>query len=1056
MSEPNDTTHGPIAWMTRNSVAANLLMAVLIVGGLIMGPTIKQEVFPEFTVDQVRVTVPYPGASPEEVEQSVVLAVEEAVRGLDGVDKVTSQATEGSGSVTIELLLGTDGNRALQDIKSAIDRITSFPEDAERPTVSLVIARHEVITVVAYGDTTERVLRELVEKIRDDLLTNPEITYVELDGVRPFEISVEIPQDTLRAYGLTLDDVAAEIRRTSIELPGGGIKTDGGELLLRTAERRDKGREFADVPIVSGTDGTVVKLGDIATIVDGFADTDVVTTFNGLPAALVKIYRVGEQGPITVAAEVKKYVADLQRNLPPGLHAETWRDFSEIYYDRIHLLLRNAALGLVLVMVVLGLFLEVRLAFWVTMGIPTSIIGAVLLMPLFGVSINMISLFAFILTLGIVVDDAIVVGENVYELSKTRPDFVEAAIVGTRQVGVPVVFSVLTNIAAFVPLFFIPGVSGKLFGIMPAIIVPVFTISLIESLFVLPAHLAHQRPVSRVALFTALNAMTAWVDRLLQWFVATFYRPAQRACLTFRYPTIAAGFALLATIVGLVASGRVEFAFLPKVEGDQSTAYAELPYGVPVEDTEVVTRKLVGCAQQLFEDLGGLDTCRGILAQIGSASMEMGPPGMAAASSGSHKTQVMTYLVPLGQRTFTAAQFTHRWRQCVGELPGLELLTFKFNIGPSAGSPIDVQLIHRDVPTLERAAAELGKLLENYDGIRDIDDGFSMGKPQLDFKIKPAARAMGIRPADLGRQLRSAFYGAEALRQQRGRHEIKVMVRLPERERRSEYFLETLKIRGPQGGEIPIFEAASMTRNRAYTVIRRDDGRRVLNVTADIIDGVGNAQKILADLKARVLPRLLDGYPGLAYSFEGEQRAQRESFQALILGFVFVLVVIYAMLAIPFGSYVQPLVIMVSIPFGVVGAVLGHVLMGYELSMISMMGIVALAGVVVNDSLVLIDAANQFSAEGMTPFEAISAAGQRRFRPILLTSLTTFFGLMPMIFETSVQARFLVPMALSLGYGILFATVITLLLVPCYYLVVEDLRAFLVRLGILEAPTSKP
>ncbi len=1040
---------GAIAWMAKNSVAANLLMSILIIGGLMVGPTLKQEVFPDFDLDMVRITVPYPGASPAEVEQSVTLAVEEAVRGLDGVDKVTSQSSEGNGLIQVELLRGTDANKALQDIKSAVDRITSIPLDAERPTVSLVAARREVITVVVYGDGDEHALRSLVEQVRDDLLANPNITYVELSGVRDFEISIEVSQEVLRTYGMTLGDIAREVRKTAIELPGGGIKTKSGEILLRTMERRNLGVDFADITVVSGKDGSEVRLGDIATIVDGFADTDVATFFNGKSAALVKVFRVGDQTPIKLAAEVKKYVAELNQRLPAGLAAETWRDWSEIYYDRINLLLRNAGLGLILVLIVLGFFLEIRLAFWVTMGIPVSIIGATLLMPAFDVSFNMISLFAFILTLGIVVDDAIVVGENIYEMRKKHDSYVDAAIHGAQNVAVPVTFSVLTNIAAFFPLFFVPGIMGKLFGIMPSIIVPVFFISLIESLFVLPAHLAHQKEETSFFLFHILHWVTDHVDMVLQWFIRTIYRPIQRLCLKFRYATIAFGIAVLAIIVGLIGSGRIEFRFMPKVEGDQSQASIELAYGVAVEDTQRVAKHILKCAQEILDEYGDGHS-RGILAQVGVPPMQGGPASAGAAQDGSHLASIMVYFVPIDKRPFTAVEFTNKWRKRVGSIPGLELMTFKYNIGPSAGSPIDVQLIHHDVPTLERAAEELGRNLEKYNGIRDIDDGFSLGKPQLNFKLKQAARALGLRAEDLGRQVRNSFYGAEALRQQRGRNEMKIMVRLPKEERRSEYYLEELLIRTPQGGEIPLFEAASVQRGRAYTVIKRDDGRRVLNVTADIIEGAGSSQKILADLRQTVLPKLMKKYRGLSFSFEGEQRDQRKSFKALAYGFLFVLIVIYAMLAIPFGSYVQPIVIMVSIPFGIVGAVLGHSLMGYELSMISMMGIVALAGVVVNDSLVLIDAANQFHKEGKEPFEAISSAGQRRFRPILLTSLTTFFGLMPMIFETSVQARFLVPMAISLGYGILFATIITLLLVPSFYLVIEDLRAILTTIGILD------
>ncbi len=1046
MSDKNKSQEkGPIAWMTKNAVAANLLMFVLIIGGALVGGQVKQEVFPEFELDIISIGVPYPGASPSEVEQGIVLAIEESVRGLDGVKKITASAAESAAGVSVELLLGTDPNKALADIKNAVDRITSFPDEAERPVVSLISNRREVISVVIYGQQSEEVLRQLAERVREELLLHKDITSVELQGTRPREIAVEVPQANLRKYGLKLSDVAQRVARTSVELPGGGVKTDSGEVLLRVAQRRDLGAEFEEVVMLSTNDGTEVRLSDIADVKDGFQDVDLFSTFEDEPAVMVSVYRVGEQTPIEVAAAVKLIVEDMGDVLPPGVKVTTLDDRSKMYRERIDLLMRNAGLGLILVLVILGLFLEIRLAFWVTMGIPISFMGSLLLMPSMDVSINMISLFAFIITLGIVVDDAIVVGENIYAEQQQGGSALDAAVQGAMKISVPVVFSVLTTVAAFTPLFFVPGVSGKLFRVIPAIVVCVLAISLIESLFVLPAHLGHsvgadsERKES--ALMRVLQAPQRWFSSRLEHFILYRYGAVLRAAVTQRYFSIAVGIAMLVATIGYVASGRIEFTFMPKVDSDVVTAAAVLPFGVPVEETERVRARILGAADALIKEVGE-DKVLGRYTMVGSTLAGGGGPFAGAVTAGSHLGNVRIYLVSSDKRTFSAGEFAKMWRKKVGEVPGLETLSFKYSTGPGGGPGIEVQLSHRSMEVLERAAADLAGNLETYAGVTDIDDGFSAGKPQLDFKLKPEARSLGLTAIDIGRQVRNAFFGAEALRQQRGRDEVRVMVRLPESERSTEFSVEEMLVRTPRGGEVPLSVAADVQRGTSYTVIKRTDGRRIVNVTGDIEPGKGNAGKVLASLRGDFMPSLKSSYPGLAYSFEGDNRRQAESLDSLKTGYLFAMFLIFALLAVPFKSYIQPSVVMSAIPFGIVGAVGGHVIMGYDLSIISIMGIVAVSGIVVNDSLVLVHAANAERERGVEVFEAIQSAARRRFRPILLTSLTTFFGLAPMILETSVQARFLIPMAISLGFGVLFATGIILLIVPSCYLVVEDLKRF--------------
>ncbi|MCF8079027.1 MAG: efflux RND transporter permease subunit [Desulfobacterales bacterium] len=1014
---------GPIRWMAGHSVAANLLMLLLLLGGLFLGTRIKQEVFPDFELDMVSITVPYPGASPQEVEQGILLAVEEAVEGLEGIEKITSTAREGAGTVTVEMIEGEDIQRLSQEIQAEVDRIVSFPEEAEDPQVSIVSRKRYVVSLALHGDQSELVLRELAERLRDRLLEDPEITQVELAAVRDFEISVEVPQQQLRTYGLTLEEVADRIRRASVELPGGAIKTPGGDVLIRMKERRDFGQEFGRIPIITAKDGTRVLLEDIATVKDGFEETDYESTYNGQPAVLVEVYRVGEQTPVQVSDAVKKAVAAFEPSLPPGIGIDLQNDRSDIYRQRLGLLLNNGYLGLCLVFLLLALFLEPRLAFWVSLGIPISFLGSLLILPAAGVSINMVSMFAFIVTLGIVVDDAIVVGENVYHHRQQGKPWFFAAVTGAREIAMPVTFGVLTNMVAFVPMFFVPGIMGKVFRQIPVVVIFVFAVSLVESLFILPAHLGHQKDRRSYGVFARVEQLQARFSRAFVRAVHRFYRPALGLVLRWRYVSVGVAVAVLILTVGYVRSGRLGFELFPKVESDYAMATATLPFGSAFERTQRVQRRLVDEAKAVAAAGNGERLVEGIFATI---------EGNVAT--------VRVYLPPPDVRPVSTSAFTDRWRQRVGLIPGLESLRFESDAGgPGRGAAISLELSHHDLNVLEKASADLADTMSFYPTVVDVDDGFSLGKQQIDFQVLPEARSLGLRAREIARQVRSAYYGAEAIRQQRGRNEVKVMVRLPKRERISEYNLEELMLRTPAGGELPLQQAVTVQRGRSYTSIDRRGGRRVVTVSADVRPR-SKADEVLRDVIGEVLPSLQGKYSGLGYSLEGSQADRRESMQALFQGLAAVLVVIYAMLAVPLNSYVQPAIIMVSIPFGIVGAVIGHLIMGYSLSVMSMFGVLALTGVVVNDSLVLIDRANIERRDGASAYAAILAAGQLRFRPILLTTLTTFGGLTPMIFETSRQARFLIPMAVSLGFGVLFATVITLALVPSIYMIVEDFK----------------
>jgi len=1022
---------GPIDWMVNNAVTANLIMLACIVGGYLFMQTIKQEVFPQFQVDAVRISVAYPGASPEEIETGIILAVEDAISGVDGIDEVRSSAKEDIASITVEAMNGVDTQRLAQDLQQQVDRVTTFPEDAEEPQVKVLTLRRRGLTLAIYGETRESILHEIAEQFRDRLLQDAEITQVELTGVRPLEISIDVSKENLRRYHLTIGDIAQRIAKASIELPGGSIKTDSGEILIRMKTRKDYGQDFSSIPIITTSDGSQVLLGQIANITDGYEDNDYSATYNDKPAVLVQVYSVGEQTPIQISAAVQRYVQQINPELPQGIKAEILHDSSISYEQRIDLLLRNSAMGLVLVFITLSVFLELRLAFWVMMGIPIAFMGSFLILPFLGVTLNMISLFAFIIALGIVVDDAIIIGENIYHYRQDGLPPMEAAIKGTQDMAVPVTFSILTNIATFMPLFFMPGVMGKIFSMIPMVVITVFLISLAESLFILPNHLAHLAPIKK-------QGIQAWIYQKQQIFSHAFrlwvnhkYGGFLEWVLQHRYLTVVTAFSLLFVTLSYAESGRMGMSMFPKTESDFAKVTISLPYGTSIDKTKLVVQQLVKTATQVAKKTGQeKQLVKGIFADIGV--------------TGSHKAVITVYLTApkIRNEILNTEQFTQNWRELTGYITGVDTLLFESDArGPSSGAAITIELNHRDLEVLEKASEQLANALRAYPRVKDVDDGFSPGKQQYDFSLTAEGKSLGLDELTVGRQIRDAFYGAEVLRQQRGRNEIKIMVRLPKSERTSVMDMDDFLLWTDKNTEIPVKEVVRVKKGRAYTEINRRNGRRNVQVVADVTPR-NKASEITNDLEATELAKMLKQYPGLQYSFQGRQADMSESLESLKLSFVLAVVVIYAMLAIPFQSYMLPLIVIISIPFGIIGAIYGHLLMGYGLSMLSMLGVVALSGIVVNDSLVLINHAKQLSIKhpDKTAANIIKMASIQRFRPIILTTMTTFLGLMPMILETSRQAKILIPMAISIGFGILFATLITLILIPSLYLIVDDLK----------------
>ena len=1033
---------GMIAWFAKNHVAANLLMLFLLLAGAVAGLTMKVEVFPEFSLDMITVTTEYPGASPSEVEEAIIRRIEERVAGLSGIKRIDSTARESLGTVTIEVMKDWPLKKLLDEVKSEVDSITTFPNEAERPIVREVTRRNRVISLAVYGDASESTIKNLAETIKNEIINLPGITQADLSGIKTGEIHMEISEETLRRYGLTLGKVADAVRKGSLDLPAGRVKTLGGEILIRTKGRRYYADEYRDVPILTNPDGTNVTLGQIADLSDGFQDVDLAARFQGKPTALIEVFRVADQNALTVAKTIKEFAEKIRPTLPEGIDIGIYNDRSVMLKSRVDLLLRNMALGLILVSIMLGLFLDVKLAFWVTLGIPISFLAGLWMLPYFDVSINMISLFGFIMVLGIVVDDAIVIGENIFRKYEEGMDPQEGSIEGAVEVGVPVVFAVLTTVAAFWPLLSGTGNMGKIMRNIPIVVILVLLGSLVESLVILPAHLNRSR--KRKIRHRSKQRKEKWVSRGLKWFIRGPYTKMVTFCVRWRYATVAVGIAILLLTAGVWKGGWIRFTFFPKVEGDTLTCSVTMPAGTSVSRTEKVVKRLEETARETIGEIekersdGGEPLLEYMISLVGMHTGGRGPHG-GAGQSGSHLAQVFVQLLEGEKRTVSAMDLMKLWRKKVGVIPDAESITFQSDLF-SAGNPVEVHLSLDDHEQLLAAADDLKRELEKYPGVFDVSDSFLPGKEEMQLKLKPAAGSLGLTLNDLAQQVRHAFYGAEALRLQRDQDEVKVLVRYPEDERRSLGHVEEMRIRTSDGQAVPFGLVAEVTMKQGYASIERAQKLRVIKVTADVDESVANANEVRMDLEKRLLPDMKFKYADLRYTMEGEGKEQKESLADVVQGFSVALFCIYALLAIPFKSFSQPLVVMAAIPFGLVGAIAGHLIMGLNLSLLSLMGMVGLSGVVVNDSLVLIDAANRLREQGLNVQESVIRAGGLRFRAIILTSLTTFAGLTPMLLEKSIQAQFLIPMAVSLGFGVLFATGITLLLVPCGYAILDDVH----------------
>lgn len=1039
--------NGMIRWVTEHPLAANLAMMLVLALGLSSALSLTQKTFPDFSLEVVDITVQYPGAAPVEIEQSIVRPIEDQLASVDGIDEITATAREGRGTVSLSLQLDVDVSAKLDEIKAEIDRIDSFPDDAQVPLVVQKSRMERALEITLHGVATERVLKREAERLEEELSRLPGVSFVQLGNVRADEVSIQINRDALDAYGLTLEDVGRVIAAGSLELPGGAIDSESLSVPLRTLGRNYTAAEFQNIVVRTGANGAAVTIGDIARVVDGFEDLDRASTYNGNRAISVNVYRVGEEKVLPLVETARTYLeTQFEATLPGGIDVTVWQNDAKELQGRMDLLVKNAVIGLALVMLCLTLFLDFRLAIWAAAGIGVAFVASFFVMGMMGISINMISLFGFILAIGIVVDNAIVIGENVFRNAENGLPAQEAAVTGTQRMAVPVIFSALTTVVAFTPLLQLPGMLGKFLGDIPTIVIIVLLLSMLQSLFILPRNLStiNFSPDYRPnIILRALARIRAGVDHGLQWFInGPLHSMLVFSTKRWSIP-LAIVIALMVLTVGLLRHGYVKFSFFPAIEGSYVTVDIQMVDGTALEHTarvaEDVRLAAVRAAAALEADVGGLSgpLLEGVKAGIGQGAMTTGPNGGPGEQGGGY-ANVVVKLIDAELRDFPTSDFERLWRREIGEIAGLEQLTLSSNV-VNAGDPIALELSLPDgqaiAPVLDKVYAQLGQL----PGVFELRDDASAGMLEYTLVLKPEARHYGVSVAALAAQVRHGFFGFEATSVQRGNEDVKVIVKLPPAERDSYEDLLDTRIRTPGGELLPLSEVATLDEGRSPSTILRRDGRTITTLVGDVDIAVITAQEANDWIRQNLVPSLTEQHPGLIVEFGGEQRTQGDAGSALGKAFAVAMIIIFALLALIFRSWVQPVIVMAAIPLGLIGAVAGHLLVGIPLGLLSIFGIIGLSGVVINNSLVMIDLYNEYLARGYSTRRAVIRGTQDRFRPILLTSLTTFLGIYPLIMETSQQAQFLIPLAVSIGYGVLFGTVIIVLAVPALFIAVAKL-----------------
>ena len=1024
-----------IEWFARNSVAANLLMMILLVGGLYTAVNIKKESQPRIETNFVTVSMPFLGASPEDVEEGILIKIEEAIQDVEGIKEIQSTARRGSGTVRAEILSEYDIAEVMDEIKSRVDAIPTFPDNTEKPVVSRTRFQQRVLILTVYGDVGEQTLKEYAKQTRNDVVALPGVSKAQVLGARDYEISIEVSEHTLQSYDLTLAEVASAIRRGSLDLPAGAIRSAAGDIQVRTKGQAYVGRDFEDIVIRINDDGSRLLLKHIADIRDGFVDVGRFSEFDGKSAVSIEVQSAGLENELEISATVRKWVDERQKNLPEGINVAYWADITYYLQGRLDMMVKNLAFGALLVFLSLSLFLRLKLAFWVMVGLPVAFLGTFLLLPSLGVTINLISLFGFIVVLGIVVDDAIVVGESAYTNMRAKGHSVDNIIEGVHRVAVPAIFGVLTTIAAFLPILLVGGTSGQFLAPIGWVVILCLVFSIVESKLILPAHLAHMK-VKHYSEDThnIFVRFQRFFSEGLHLVVDNYYAPFLKKCIQHRYLAISTFVAMLILSVGLIIGGVLRAVFFPDISSDFLRVSVEMNEGTPSSQTHVALRELVSGLTEVDKELS---------AELGRESGAVVNHALAIAT-GETSGRVSVELTKDEGNIPTGAEILRLWREKVGDIPGVKQLGFSGRGGgPGGGPAISLQLIGANIEQVARASRELERRIRGYSGVYDIRNSYERGRPEIKLNIKPEAETLGLTLADLASQVRAGFYGDEVQRVQRGQDEVRVMVRFPKDERDSVGYLNSMRIRTPSGGRVPFSSVAEVETTESPLFIQRFDRERAVLLTAEVDKDIAEPAKITADILQQELPKVLSQFPGVRSRLSGSSQAAREVQGELMGGAALSLFLIFALMAIPLRSYAQPLLIMSVIPFGTIGALVGHWILGIPVSMFSYFGIIALSGVVVNDSLILVDYINKDKARGVPLHQAVIDAARYRFRPILLTSLTTFLGLAPItLFETSTQAQLVVPMAASLAFGILFATLITLVLIPALYIILDDIQTW--------------
>ncbi|WP_318415805.1 efflux RND transporter permease subunit [Photobacterium leiognathi] len=1019
---------GLIAWFAHNHVAANLLMLVVMLGGLFSISLINKEIFPAFALNRIMISASYPGASPEDIEQSINVKIEQSLDNVKNIKRIQSVASQGSASLTLELESEADLEQVLDDVKQQIEAISTFPVNMETPLVKRAEFTSNVVFISLYGNLNERQLKEYAKQVRDDILQQTDASDVVVSGVKDYEIAINVSENALRKYGLTFEQVAQVVQQRSIDLPGGMIKAKDGDLLVRTNGQLYNGDGFSSIVLQTRPDGSRLYLSDVATIADGFIEDRILNRFNRERAAVIQVRNLTDEDATKIAEQVGKYVEQAQTKLPTGVYLDSWGDMSHYLEGRLNMMLSNMFYGGILVFIILALFLDIRVAFWVILGIPFCFLGTLLFMPtpLVAVSINLISLFGFILVLGIVVDDAIVVGESVYSEVEDKGQSIDNVITGAKKVAIPATFGVLTTMAAFIPMLISDAPRTEFFKAIAWVVLLCLTFSLIESKLILPAHLARARLAQAKSRTNALSRFKQRFNLAVDRFINQGYRRFISVCIVHRYSVLATFSGILMLAIALVVSGQLRWVFFPNLPSDYIQVNVDMNISSSDENNAKVAAQIEEALYQtdaeIFQELG--------VHVVKHTFINMENRQDLFVLAELHKTETLP---------ITSFEILKQWQAQLPPLVGVKNITFEASIGRKQ-SDVQFSLKGDDLAQLAQASKAMQQLLYQYDGTLNIKDDLSSPTPEVKLQLTKAGEALGLSLASLASQVRHAFYGYEVQRVLRNNEEVKVMVRYPQQERSTIGYLENMKVILPNGRFVPFTEVAKANIESSYTSINRVDRKRSVIVSANVDKSQISPSEIYNDILENKLDQLRQAFPNVKFALDGRAKDEKNTKGSLIRDSILALITIFALMAIPLRSYSQPLIIMSVIPFGIIGAIAGHYLAGLTLNLLSVFGILALAGVVVNDSLVLVSFINRALKQGVPLEQAVVNAGCSRFRAIVLTSLTTFFGLAPILLEDSLQAQIVIPMATSLAFGILFATVVTLLLVPSLYLILADIK----------------